>query len=60
MIHDMDITKWPNKTFARWIALVDQMPSLDGNKKVVYMAKVEDRTAKLAGFTLTAANTTTM
>ena len=60
MIHDLDITKCPNMTFTRWSASVNQMPSLDWNKKVVNMAKLEARTAKLTGSTLTTANTATM
>jgi hypothetical protein len=29
MIHDLDITKWPDATFAKWSALVDQTSGLD-------------------------------
>ena len=40
MIHDLDITKWPNTTFTKWAALIDQMPALDWNRKVIDPAKV--------------------
>jgi hypothetical protein len=33
MIHDLDITKWPDSTFSKWSALVDQTPALDWNQK---------------------------
>jgi hypothetical protein len=35
MIHDMDTTKWPDATFAKWAALVKRTPCLDWNQKVV-------------------------
>ena len=60
MINDLDITKWPDVTFARLSAPVNQMPTIDWNKKVVDMAKLKDRTAKLAGNAFATANTTTM
>ena len=59
MIHDLVITKWSNATFTRWSAHINQMPSLDWNKKVVDIAMREARTVKLTGSTLTAANTAT-
>ena len=43
MIHEMNITKWPDATFAKWSALVDQMSSLDWNRKVVDPVKVSAR-----------------
>jgi hypothetical protein len=53
MIHDLDITKWPNATFAKWSALVDQTPDLDRNRKVVNPVKVSTRSSKLASSSLT-------
>jgi hypothetical protein len=47
MIHDLDITKWPDATFAKWSALVDQNPTLEWNRKVVDPAKVSACSAKL-------------
>ena len=29
MIHDLNITKWPDATFAKWPVLVDQTPALE-------------------------------
>ena len=52
MIHDLDITKWPDATFARWHALVDQTPNLKWNRKVVDPAKVSARSTKLASSAL--------
>ena len=40
MIHDLDITKWPDATFAKWSALIDQAHALEWNRKVVNPAKV--------------------
>jgi hypothetical protein len=47
MIHDMDITKWPDATFAKWAALVDKTLSLDWNQNVVDPANVS--TSSLTG-----------
>ena len=47
MIHDLDITKWPNVTFAKWSALVDQTPGLDWNRKVFDPIKVAACSSKL-------------
>ena len=55
MIHDLDITNWPNATFAKWSALVDQTPGLDWNCKVVDPAKVSARSTKLAASLLAGA-----
>jgi hypothetical protein len=55
MIHDLDITKWPIATFAKWSALVDQTPGLDWNRKVVDPAKVSARSTKLAASSLAGA-----
>jgi len=52
MIHDLDISKWPDTTFAKWAALVDQMPTLDWNHKVADPVKVAARSAKLAASSL--------
>ena len=47
MIHNLDITKWPDATFAKWSTLVDQTPGLDWNRKVVDPAKVSACSTKL-------------
>jgi hypothetical protein len=56
MIHNMDITKWPDATFAKWAALVDRTPALDWNQKVVNPAKVAARSSKLSTSSLTNAS----
>jgi hypothetical protein len=55
MIHDTDITKWPDATFAKWAALVDKTPAFDWNRKVVDPATVSARSAKLSASSLTSA-----
>jgi hypothetical protein len=57
MIHDLDITKWPDVTFAKWSALVDQMTGLDWNRKVTDPVKVAARSAKLASSSLASSAT---
>ena len=57
MIHNMDVAKWPDATFAKWAALVNKMPALDWNHKVVDLAKISARTAKLSGASLSGATT---
>ena len=57
MIHDTDINKWPDATFAKWAALVDRTPALDWNRKVVDPAKVAARSSKLSASSLTNAST---
>jgi hypothetical protein len=52
MIHNMDITKWPDATFAKWAALVDKTPALDWNRKVVGPAKISACSAKLSASSL--------
>jgi hypothetical protein len=49
MIHDTDITKWPDTTFVQWAALVDKMTTLNWNRKVVHPAKVSARSADQRG-----------
>jgi hypothetical protein len=56
MIHNMDITKWPDATFAKWAALVDRTPALNWNRKVVDPAKVAARSSKLSASSLTNAS----
>ena len=56
MIHDMDITKWPDATFAKWAALVDRTPALEWNQKTVNPAKVAARSPKLSASSLTNAS----
>jgi hypothetical protein len=58
MMHDTDVTKWPDATFAKWAALVDKMPALDWNWKVVDPAKISARSAKLAASSLTSMSAT--
>jgi hypothetical protein len=53
MIHDMDITKWTDATFAKWAALVDRTPALYWNRKVVNPSKVAARSSKLSASSLT-------
>ena len=55
MIHDTDITQWPNATFAKWAALVDKTPALDWNGKVADPAKVAACTTKLSASSLSGA-----
>ena len=55
MIHDLDITKWPDATFVKWSALIDKTPALEWNRKVVEPAKVSARTAKLSASSLASA-----
>ena len=57
MIHETDITKWPDATFAKWAALVDRTPALDWNRKVVDPAKVAARSSKLSASSLANAST---
>ena len=59
MIHDLDITKWPDTTFARWSALVEKTPTLEWNRRVVDPAKLSARSAKLASSALSLASTAT-
>ena len=56
MIHDTDITKWPDATFAKWAALVNKTPALEWNRKVVDPAKVSACSAKLSASSLTSAS----
>ena len=56
MIHNTDITKWPDATFAKWAALVDKTPALDWNQKVVDPAKVSAPSAKPSASSLTSAS----
>jgi hypothetical protein len=56
MIHDLDISKWPNATFTKWAALINQTPTLDWNRKVVNPVKVAALSAKLAASFLPGAN----
>jgi hypothetical protein len=52
MIHDTDITKWPDATFAKWAALLDRTPALDWNRKVADPAKVAARSSRLSASSL--------
>ena len=58
MIHNTDITKWPDATFTKWAALVDKTPALDWNRKVVDPANISACSAKLSASSLTSASTT--
>jgi hypothetical protein len=58
MIHELDISKWPNATFTKWSALVDKTPALKWNCKVVDPAKVTAHSAKLSVSSLASANAT--
>ena len=57
MSHDLDVTKWPDATFAKWAALVDQTPGLNWNWKVVNLSKVTARSSKLASSSLVSSAT---
>jgi hypothetical protein len=46
-IHDLDISKWLDITFAKWAALADEMPTLDWNCKVINPVKVAACSANL-------------
>jgi hypothetical protein len=52
MIHDLDISKWPEATFAKWSVLIEKTPGLDWNRKVVDPTKVSARISKLSASTL--------
>ena len=52
MIHDLDIAKWPEATFAKWSALIEKTPGLNWNRKVVDPAKVSPHISKLSASTL--------
>jgi hypothetical protein len=56
MIHSLDISKWPDATFAKWAALIDQIPSLEWNHKVVDPVKIAARSARLAASSLSIVN----
>jgi hypothetical protein len=53
MIHNTDIAKWPDATFAKWAALVDRTPALNWNRKVVDPSKVAACSSKLSASSLT-------
>ena len=55
MIHDLDIAKWPDATFAKWSLLIEKTPDLEWNRKVVNPAKVTARAAKLFALLLSSA-----
>ena len=48
MIHDLDISKWPDATFAKWSALIEKTPGLKWNRKVADPAKVTACILKLS------------
>jgi hypothetical protein len=56
VIHDQDITKWPDATFAKWLALIDQTPAFEWHHKVVDPAMVAAHNAKLAAASLASAS----
>jgi hypothetical protein len=55
LIHDLDITKWPDATFTKWSALIDQTHALEWNCKVINPAKVTACNAKLTASSLASA-----
>jgi hypothetical protein len=57
MIHDTDITKWSDTTFAKWAALVDKMLALEWDRKVIDPAKVSARSVQLSASSLTSMST---
>jgi hypothetical protein len=52
MIHDLDIYKWPDATFAKWSALIEKTPGLEWNRKVTDPAQVKARILKLSALSL--------
>ena len=56
MIHNMDVAKWSDTTFAKWTALINKTPALDWNRKVVDLPKISARTTKLSAASLLGAN----
>jgi hypothetical protein len=56
MIHETDITKWPDATFAKWAALINRTPALEWNRKMVDPTKVAARSSKLSASSLTNAS----
>jgi hypothetical protein len=58
MIHNLDISKWPGDTIAKWSSFIYQMPAMDWNWKIVDLAKVTSQNAKLATSSLLCANAT--
>jgi hypothetical protein len=52
MIHDLDISKWPDATFAKWSALIKKTPGLEWNRKVLNPAKVTTCISKLSASSL--------
>jgi hypothetical protein len=57
MIHDLDISKWPEATFAKWSAPIKKTPDLEWNRKVIDPAKVTTRISKLSASSLASAAT---
>jgi hypothetical protein len=55
MFHDLDISKWPDATFAKWLALIEKTPGLEWNRKVADPAKVTARISKLSASSLASA-----
>ena len=55
MIHDLDISKWPEATFTKWLVLIKKTPGLEWNHKVVDPAKVSARISKLSASSLASA-----
>jgi hypothetical protein len=55
MIHDLDISKWPDATFAKWSVLIKKTPGLEWNGKVANPAKVTARISKLSASSLASA-----
>jgi hypothetical protein len=55
MIHNLDIDKWPDATFAKWSALVDKTPGLEWNKKVIDPSRISARTARVSAASLATA-----
>ena len=55
MIHDTDISKWPDSTFAKWLAPINKTPTLVWNWKVVNPTKVSARIAKRSASLLASA-----
>jgi hypothetical protein len=58
MIHDMDISKWPDATCVKWSARIDQTPTMERNQKVVGPANVTSQNAKLVASSHIGANVT--
>ena len=57
MIHDLDVSKWPDSTFSKWSVLIKKTPGLKWNRKITNQAKVSAHIGKLSASSLSSATT---